>query len=64
MIIKKVLCDRCGDEIEEAHPPRLAKQTWVKSEKATVANGYRKADNIHLCENCLKAFEEFMNFER
>ena len=65
MIIKNVLCDRCGAEIEnEEHPPRLVKQTWVKAEKVTVANGYRNADKIHFCETCSKAFGEFMNYER
>lgn len=65
MIINKVICDRCGDEIEgDAHPPRLVKQTWVKSEKVTVVNSYRNAEKIHLCETCSKAFKEFMNYER
>lgn len=65
MIIKKVLCDRCGDEIEGGeHPPRLVKQDWVISEKVAVANGYRNAEKIHFCDNCSKHFEEFMNYER
>lgn len=65
MIVNKVICDRCGDEVNGGtHPPRLVKQTWVKSEKVTVANGYRNADTIHLCEECSKHFEEFMHYER
>lgn len=65
MFIKKILCDRCGAEIEgEAHPPLLVKRSWVKSEKITVSNGYRDTEKIHLCAECSKSFEEFMNFER
>lgn len=64
MIIKQIVCNRCGDEIEGAYPPQLVKQTWVKSEKVTIANGYRNTDKIHLCEKCSKAFEEFMEFKR
>lgn len=64
MIIKKVLCDRCGAEIEGEHPPRFIKQTFVVSEKPYVANAYRNGDKIHFCEECSKSFEEFMNYER
>lgn len=65
MIINKVICDRCGCEIEGgAHPPRIVKQTYKSSTRATDPSGYRNADKIHLCEDCAKHFEEFMNNER
>lgn len=64
MIIKKILCDRCGAEIEGEHPPKLVRQEWVISNRVTVANGYRNTDKIHFCDNCSKHFEEFMNYER
>lgn len=65
MLIKKILCDRCGAEVEnEAHPPRLIKQSWKIAERVTVANGYRNAETIHFCDECSKHFEEFLNNER
>ena len=65
MIISKIVCNRCGNEIRgEAHPPLIVKRSWVVSEKATVSSGYRDKEKIHLCENCTKQFEEFLNNER
>lgn len=65
MVIKKILCDRCGAEIEgEAHPPRIIKQEYFKSEKVCVQSAYKQVKKIHLCENCEKHFKEFMNYER
>lgn len=65
MVINKIICDRCGCEIEGgAHQPRLVKQAWVKPDRVTVPSGYRNSGTIHLCDDCQKAFEEFMNHER
>lgn len=65
MIIKKILCDRCGAEIEgENHPPRIVMQTYVESNKIAVQSAYRTDAKIHFCDDCSKSFKEFMNYER
>ena len=64
MIVKKIICDRCGDEIEEVHPPRFIKQSFEVSTKPYKVDGYRNGEKIHFCENCSKHFEEFMKYER
>lgn len=65
MLIKKILCNRCGAEVKgEEHPPQLVKQSWKNSGKCTVANGYRNDEKIHFCDECSKHFEEFMKNER
>lgn len=65
MVIKKTLCDRCGAEIlNDEHPPRLVQQTYVKSEKVCVQSAYKTEGKIHFCEDCQKAFKEFMSYER
>jgi hypothetical protein len=65
MVIKKILCDRCGGEIEgDAHPPRLLVQSYHISEKVCVQSAYRGNKKIHFCDVCQKHFEEFMKNER
>lgn len=65
MIIKTILCNRCGAEINgDPHPPMITKRAWKKSEKCTVSSGYRDTEKIHLCEGCTTNFEEFLKNER
>lgn len=65
MIINKVICDRCGADVEgDAHPPRVLVQSYHISEKVCVQSAYKTCEKIHFCEDCQKAFKEFMNYER
>lgn len=65
MVIKKILCDRCGAEIEgETHPPRIVMQTYVVSTRIAVQSAYKTDAKIHFCDDCSKSFKEFMNYER
>lgn len=65
MIVNKIICDRCGGEIEgDAHPPRVLLQSYHISEKVCVQSAYKNEEKIHLCDGCKSAFEEFMNNER
>lgn len=61
MIINKIICDRCGGEIEgDAHPPRILTQSYHISEKVCVQSAYKTEKKIHLCDGCNFKFEEFM----
>jgi hypothetical protein len=61
MIVREIICDRCGAKIEdEAHPPLLVTRTWKKSDKITVQSGYRDDAKIHFCKSCNDAFISFM----
>jgi hypothetical protein len=65
MIVKQILCDRCGAEIAgNDHPPRLVRQLYKKTTRALDPSSYRNEAKIHFCEACTKHFEEFMKNER
>ena len=65
MIVNKIICDRCGAEIEgDAHPPRIIMQEYFISEKVCVQSAYKQVKKIHFCGKCEKHFGEFMNYER
>lgn len=66
MIKKLIVCDRCGSYIEEEHPDRitLGSYTEAKTDYGRNYKSYRTTRTIHLCENCKKAFDEFMMHKR
>ena len=60
MVIKQILCDKCGRKIadDKAHP-RLVIQKYKHENLVTSPRGWRNARMINLCE---EHFTEFMTF--
>ena len=54
MIIKKVICDKCGKEIDRPHPVKCNIFGWekdlIKPNRGT--GSYKVIRGIHLCEKC------------
>lgn len=64
MIVKEIICDRCGGKIEDKKPARIQIQEYDYTESKSYgryAKGYRTAKQIHLCDTCNYCFGEFMN---
>ena len=60
MVIKQILCDKCGRKIadDKAHP-RLVIQKYKHENLVTSPRGWRNDRTINLCE---EHFTEFMTF--
>ena len=60
MVIKQILCDKCGGKIadDKAHP-RLVIQKYKHENLVTSPRGWRNDRTINLCE---EHFTEFMTF--
>ncbi len=60
MLIKQILCDKCGRKIadDKAHP-RLVIQKYKHENLVTSPRGWRNDRTINLCE---EHFAEFMTF--
>lgn len=69
MIVKIVLCNRCGKEVTEEHPDRIsvAKQYYDEVTDGwggrKMLSKYKVVKNIHFCTECNKAFEAFLRNE-
>lgn len=70
MRIHIVTCDRCGCIIENPHPDRItiSKQQFVTSTdcfgKQHTRSTYTLDRTLHLCEDCTKLFNSFLNEAR
>lgn len=67
MIIRTVLCNRCGEEVTEEHPDRIsvAKQHYeevinYKGDRKVVSK-YKTESPIHLCTECNRLFKAFLD---
>lgn len=67
MIVRVVMCDRCGNEITEAHPDRISIHQQYCEEVTDgwggrkVLSKYKVAKNIHLCTECTRLFKAFLD---
>lgn len=64
MIVKEIICDRCGEKIEEQHPRRISIEEYSTKESSSYgryAIGYKSASKIHLCQKCDDAFNRFLS---
>ena len=60
MVIKQILCDKCGRKIaDDKQHPRLVIQKYKHENLVTSPRGWRNDRTINLCE---KHFAEFMAF--
>lgn len=64
MRIEKIVCDRCGAEINKRYPEKVqVLQSVVKENKYNknmIERSYKAHLKFHLCENCRREFYEFM----
>ena len=63
MIIKEIICDRCGAKIEGEKPARIQLQEYDYTESKSYgryAKGYRTTHTAHLCMKCGNDLDRFM----
>ena len=67
MIIRTVLCNRCGKEVTEEHPDRISvsKQHYkevinYKGDRKLVSK-YKAESPIHFCTECNRLFKAFLD---
>ena len=61
MIVKEIVCDRCGAKIEGEHPPRIVIEEYKTDVPCTQLKGYKNIKKIHLCPTCDYIFQDFLN---
>lgn len=64
MIVKEIICDRCGAKIEQQHPRRICIEEYSTQESHSYgryAIGYKSAQKFHLCPKCDDAFNRFLS---
>lgn len=61
MTVTKIICDRCGAEIEDKHPDRLSVERYCEIDYRH--NGYKSTKKMTFCEKCQSDFEKFMKGE-
>ena len=66
MTIKKIICDRCGSDINEEHPIRYNREEYKEHANPFGAKvmSYKRTKIINLCKHCQKDFTEFMKAQR
>lgn len=63
MIVKEIICDRCGVKIKEEHPVRINIEeysTEASNSYGVKCKGYKSARKMHLCKKCDAAFIRFI----
>ena len=62
MIVTKIYCDRCGEEVKDPHSPRIKTETYVDGPK--YSKGWKKGETIYLCEKCYGELVDFLNLDK
>lgn len=63
MIVKEIICDRCGAKIEDQHPQRINIEEYQTKESEHYGRygiGYKSARKFHFCPKCNDDFDRFM----
>ena len=63
MIVKEIICDRCGAKIKEEHPVRINIEEYSTAASVSYGvkcKGYRSSRKMHLCKKCDDAFIRFI----
>lgn len=70
MIVKTIVCDRCGTEIKDPHPCRLDVMEWkeVREKNQYSKTGYSDkrfyspSSKFHLCDKCRRELYYFIRY--
>lgn len=61
MIVNKIICDRCGEEIKQDHPDRFERFKYHKKTRLGESNFYKSVKKYHLCPKCWGDLEFFLD---